>query len=291
MVSLDCLERGCLNVDVGIHNADILLFLRGHATSADLYHWVNQPIAISPSADDPQGLIFSGSAILDPNNTSGFFPAGSLNSSNGTVGVIAAYTLNTPTAEVQNIAYSTDNGYTFTNYSANPVLNDNNYRNFRDPHVIFHEPTQRWVMTVAYADLYIIGFYTSPNMKDWTPASNFSAFGLLGLQWECPNLVEVPLLKDAYAPLEQKFALDNINGTAWFLMISINPGAPQGGSITQFFPGSFNGTHFEPADGAARLTDWGKDNYAGAFYYGIDASQPQVLMTWASNWYFPLILL
>ncbi|KAI4144625.1 MAG: hypothetical protein LQ340_006579, partial [Diploschistes diacapsis] len=258
----------------------------GHATSTDLYNWKNQPIAISPSTADPQGLIFSGSAVLDPNNTSGFFPAGSLNFSSTTVGTIAAYTLDHPTAQVQNIAYSTDNGYTFTNYSGNPVLNVQNNPNFRDPHITFHGPTNRWVMAVSWAELFTIGFFTSPDMKTWTPANNFSAFGLLGLQWECPNLVEVPLLIDAYAPPSEKFSPTNINGTAWLLQISINPGAPQGGSISQYFPGSFNGTHFEPADGAARLTDWAKDNYAGQFYSGIDPRKPQVLMTWASNWQY-----
>ena len=261
---------------------------RGHATSPDLYHWTNQPIAISPSADDPEGFIFSGSAVLDPNNTSGFFPPGSLdNNNNDTVGVIAAYTLASSTAQVQNIAYSTDNGYTFTDYSAgNPVLNDNAYPNFRDPQVTFHAPTGRWVMAVAWADLYTIGFFTSADTKTWTAASNFSTTGLLGLQWECPNLIEVPLLKDAYAPFAQKFAPANIDSTAWLLQISVNPGAPQGGSISQFFAGEFNGTQFTPADAALRLTDWAKDNYAGQFYSGVPATEPQVLVTWASNWQY-----
>lgn len=72
----------------------------------------------------------------------------------------------------------------------------------------------------------------------------------------------------------------------YVLAISINPGAPLGGSITQYFPGSFNGTHFEAVDGAARLTDFGKDNYAGQFFYGIPETEDQVFIAWASNWQY-----
>ena len=123
----------------------------GHATSDDLYHWTNQPIAISPPSDDVQ--IFSGSAVVDVNNTSGFFP-------NQTDGVVAIYTLNTPTKQVQEISYSTDGGYTFTAYEGNPVI-DSNSTQFRDPNVFWHDTTSKWVMAVAYAQEFAIGFYTS----------------------------------------------------------------------------------------------------------------------------------
>jgi beta-fructofuranosidase len=94
--------------------------------------------------------------------------------------------------------------------------------------------------------------------------------GLLGLQYECPNLVELPM--------------EGSNDTMWLMAISINPGAPLGGSTTEYFPGSFNGTHFEAVDAATRLLDFSKDNYAGQFFYGIPGNEPQVFMAWASNW-------
>lgn len=139
-------------------------------------------------------------------------------------------------------------------------------------------------MVVAYAQEFVIGFYTSPNLKEWTHASNFSHHGLLGLQYECPNLVSMPMLTNVSiaSPLDpSNFASVN---EMYILQISINPGAPLGGSISQYFPGTFNGTHFTTADEATRLIDFAKDNYAGQFFYNVPASQPQLSIAWASNW-------
>ncbi|KAK7473235.1 Invertase [Stygiomarasmius scandens] len=231
----------------------------GHATSKDLYHWENQPIAIFPPDNTSQ--VFSGSAVVDVNNTSGFFP----DQDNG---VVAIYTLNTPTKQIQEISYSVDGGYTFTAFEGNPVI-DSNSTQFRDPKVIWFE--DHWVMVVAFSQDFVVGIYTSPDLKTWTHASNFSHHGLLGLQYECPNLVEIP-----------------VNGTdemMYLLTISINPGAPLGGSITEYFPGFFNGTHFTPVDNAARIADFAKDNYAGQFFYGVPFGEA-VSIAWASNWQY-----
>ncbi|KAF7880938.1 uncharacterized protein EAF02_006829 [Botrytis sinoallii] len=232
----------------------------GHATSKDLYHWDNQKIALYPENAD-EG-IFSGSAVVDANNTSGFFP-------NQTNGVVALYTLNTPESETQNLAYSFDGGYTFEKYAQNPV-HPSNSTQFRDPQVTWFE--DHWVMVVAYAQAFEIGIFTSPDLKEWTATSNFSHHGLLGRQYECPNLVRMPVA----------------NGTGdedmYLLIISINPGAPLGGSTPQYFPGTFNGTHFTPLDPQARLTDFAKDNYAGQFFSGIPADEDPVFLGWASNW-------
>ena len=253
----------------------------GHTTSKDLYHWTNQPIAIYPGAEG-EG-IFSGSAVIDVNNTSGFFP-------NQTNGVVAIYTLHTPTEETQDIAYSTDNGYTFTKYTGNPVLAINSTQ-FRDPKVIWYAPTQSWVMVVAYARAFTIGIFTSPNLKNWTHASNFSRAGLLGLQYECPNLVPIPLLLNASGPLTpSNFAPARPDTPSYILTISINPGAPYGGSITEYFPGNFNGTHFTTIDNAARIADFGKDNYAGQFFYGIPQALPAISIAWASNWQYSQVV-
>ena len=231
----------------------------GHATSQDLYTWENQEIAIYATEDNQ---IFSGSAVIDVNNTSGFFP-------NQTNGVVAIYTLNTEYEQVQEIAYSYDGGYTFVKYADNPVLAlDPSSNQFRDPKVIRYGDS--WAMVLAYAQEFVVGIFTSPDLKNWTHASNFSHHGLLGLQYECPNLVQMPV--------------EGSDEAMWVLAISINPGAPLGGSITQYFPGDFNGTHFTPVDGAARIADFGKDNYAGQFFYGLPETEEQVFIAWASNW-------
>jgi beta-fructofuranosidase len=224
----------------------------GHATSPDLYHWQNHPPAIAPGA--PGEGIFSGSAVIDVDNTSGFFgsqPAGN-------PGIVAIYTLNTPTSETQNIAYSTDGGYTFTKYSGNPVI-DVNSNQFRDPKVIWHAPSNKWVMAVARPTEFTVVFYTSSDLKSWTKASEFAHRGWLGIQFECPNLVEIPVHNSNQ---------QDSGETKWVLVVSINPGAPQGGSFTQFFPGEFDGTTFTPEDDGARQVDFGKDNYAMQFFYG-----------------------
>ncbi|KAL8839709.1 MAG: hypothetical protein Q9176_004316 [Flavoplaca citrina] len=251
----------------------------GHATSRDLYTWENQPIAIYPGAEG-EG-IFTGSSVIDVNNTSGFFP-------NQTNGVVAFYTLHTSEEETQDIAYSTDGGYTFTKYANNPVISINSTQ-FRDPKVIWYPSTQQWVMVVAYAQEFTIGFYTSPNLTTWTHASNFSHYGLLGLQYECPNLVQMPMLSNI--SIENPLEDSNFASTDMFILyISINPGAPLGGSIGQYFPGTFNGTHFTPVDQAARIADFGKDNYATQFFYGIPATSPQISIAWASNWQYAQVV-
>ena len=211
------------------------------------------------------------------NNTSGFFP-------NQTNGVVAIYTLNTAQEETQEIAYSTDGGYTFVKYAGNPVLSINSTQ-FRDPKVLWYAPTSSWVMVIAYAQEFTIGIFTSPDLKTWTHASNFTHAGLLGLQYECPNLVSMPTLLNASLS-STNFGSERM----YVLLISINPGAPLGGSITQYFPGAFNGTHFVAVDAAARIADFGKDNYAGQFFANTPDSEPALSIAWASNWQYSQIV-
>lgn len=235
----------------------------GHATSTDLYTWKNQPIALSPDG----GEIFSGSIVIDEDNTSGLF-TNVIFPSGVKYGLVAIYTRNTPEKQTQWIASSTDGGYTWAGYAHNPVI-DSNSNHFRDPKVIWYE--DHWVMVIAYSQEFIVGIFTSTNLITWTPTSNFSLYGLQGLQWECPNLVEMPM--------------DN-GPNMWLLAVSINPGAPLGGSIMQYFPGSFDGKQFVPVDNVARIADFGKDNYAGQFFYGLDDSHEPVMIAWASNWQY-----
>ena len=242
----------------------------GHATSKDLYHWVNQPIALFPPEESV--FVFSGSAVVDVNNTSGFFP----DQTNGVVAIftLASYKQDSAATQTQAIAYSIDGGYSFQYYNKNPVI-DSTSDQFRDPKVIRYE--DHWVMVVSFAQDFVIGIYTSPDLKEWTHASNFSHHGLLGTQYECPNLVSIPVR-------------DTVGGavidTAFVMTISIQPGAPLGGSATQYFPGSFNGTHFEPFDDVTRLADFAKDNYAAQFFYGVDTGSDAVSIGWASNWQY-----
>lgn len=181
-------------------------------------------------------------------------------------------TLAAPDLQSQAIAYSHDGGYSFTTYEGNPVIPGNSSQ-FRDPKVIWYQ--DHWVMAVAYPVDFAVGIFTSPNLIDWTPVSNFSHHGLLGLQWECPNLVRVPYVD------EDGVKRDDM----WLMVVSVNPGAPMGGSVTQYYPGTFDGTHFRAVDSATRLFDFGKDNYAGQFFYDV-ADEDPVFLAWASNWQY-----
>ncbi|KZV95748.1 glycoside hydrolase family 32 protein [Exidia glandulosa HHB12029] len=231
----------------------------GHAISKDLYHWVNEPIAIFPPDDNTQ--VYSGSAVIDVDNTSGFFP----NQKNG---VVAIYTLNSPGKEVQAISYSTDGGYTFTAYEGNPLIDINN-PDFRDPKVIWYN--DHWVMAVAYAQANTIAFYTSPDLKAWTHASNFTNPGLIaGQSTECPNMIEVPV--------------DGTNQKKYLLTISRGGGFPNGGSGIQYFVGDFDGQAFTTNDDRTRWIEIGKDSYAGQFFWNVpDSVQGGVWIGWASN--------
>ncbi|KAF4556220.1 Glycosyl hydrolases family 32 N-terminal domain-containing protein 2 [Elsinoe fawcettii] len=268
----------------------------GHATSTDGYTWINQPIAIFPPGNET--YIFSGSAVVDSNNTSGFFP----DQNNGVVAIytLASYFGGTQGLQTQALAYSRDGGYTFTPYENNPVL-DEDSTNFRDPKVIWHAPTSRWVMVVAFAADFVISIYTSPNLIDWTFGSNFTHSGLLGIQYECPNMVAVPFVPTTNTSISAYSSTASTRNDSYIMYLSINPGAPLGGSIGQYFPGTFNGTHFTADDAAARISDFGKDNYAGQFFYSTPSdpgstssfsspSSPALSIDWASNWQYTQIV-
>ncbi|KAK3393274.1 glycosyl hydrolase [Podospora didyma] len=243
----------------------------GHATSQDLYHWINQPIALFPPEE--RVYVFSGSCVVDVNNTSGFFP-------NQTNGVVAIFTLaryfenGSAGPQTQAIAYSHDGGFSFQYFKGNPVI-DSTSTQFRDPKVIWFE--DHWAMVIAYAQEFTVGVFTSPDLKSWSHASNFSYHGLLGAQYECPNLVKMPVR-------------DRVGGDvvdeAFVMALSVQPGAPLGGSTTQYFPGSFNGTHFSPWDSATRLTDFAKDNYAAQYFFGVTEGSNAINLGWASNWQY-----
>jgi len=241
----------------------------GHAVSTDLIHWEHLPIALYP---DTLGFIFSGSAVVDWNNTSGF-------GSKQTPPIVAIYTYHDPEGDragridfqTQGIAYSIDKGRSWTKYDKNPVLLNPGIRDFRDPKVSWNEVSKQWVMALAVKDH--IEFYGSPDLKKWSKLSEFgNTIGAHGGVWECPDL----------------FALrDEQGNTKWVLFVSINPGGPQGGSATQYFVGDFDGKNFTPQDTETRWIDYGADNYAGVTWSDVPASDGRRLFIgWMSNWQY-----
>lgn len=235
----------------------------GHATSSDLVQWKEQPIALYP---DSIGMIFSGSAVLDKNNTSGL-------GRGGIAPLVAIFTQHYMPGEKagrtdfqnQSIAYSLDKGKTWTKYTGNPVLKTPNIKDFRDPKVIWHAPTQKWIMNLAVADH--VEFYSSPNLINWTKESDIgkNLFAHGGV-WECPDLLHF-----------------NLNGkTIWVLLVSMNPGGPNGGSATQYIVGDFDGHTFKPYSTDIKWMDYGPDNYAGVTFSNV--GDRNILIGWMSNW-------
>lgn len=269
----------------------------GHSTSKDLATWNETDIAIRPARNDSGA--YSGSMVIDYNNTSGFF--------NGSVDprqrVIAMWTYNTPQSETQYISYSVDGGYTFIDYAQNPVLEINS-TNYRDPKVTWHEETGKWIATIAHSQKFEILIYSSPNMKNWTLESSFSHKGYLGFQYECPGLAKVPFVEASnndFVPSNLTYpntttynssyfdtASSNKSESkdAWVMFISINPGAPLGGSVTEYFLGDFNGTHFTPFTSQTRLLDFGKDFYAFQSFFNSPNGEDLLGLAWASNWQY-----
>lgn len=227
----------------------------GHAVSTDLTSWTYLPVAIGP---DSLGAIFSGSAVIDKNNTAGF----------GENAMVAIYT-SAGKVQTQSIAYSTDKGRTFTKYDKNPVIANPDIPDFRDPKVFWHKETNQWVMALATKQT--ITFYGSPNLKEWNRLSEFGeGIGDHGGVWECPDL----------------FPLFYNGKTKWVLLVSINPGGPNGGSATQYFIGDFDGKTFTPDTLPYPLwIDYGRDNYAGVTWSNIpEADGRRIFIGWMSNW-------
>ena len=232
----------------------------GHAVSKDLLHWEHLEPAI---ARDPVGHIFSGSSVVDKNNTAGY----------GKNAIIAIYTNNsTNHDEVQCMAYSTDNGRTFTKYEGNPVLTPfDGLKDFRDPKVFWYEKGKCWYMIVS-ADKET-RFYKSKNLKKWTYVSAFGkGLGQQPCQYECPDFFQLPVNGDK-------------KNMKWVMIMNINPGCWFGGSATEYFVGDFDGKNFTCPDGNdVKWLDWGKDHYATVTYS--NTGDRVLAMTWMSNWQY-----
>lgn len=249
----------------------------GHATSKDMITWEEQDIALYP---DEKGYIFSGSAVVDKNNTSGF-------GEEGKTPVVAIFTYHDPKGEEekredyqsQAIAYSLDEGMTWTKYEGNPVIPNPGIKDFRDPKVTWDNINKQWLMTLATREKTL--FYTSQNLKEWIKISEFGEeTGAHNGVWECPD----------FFPME----VEGTNETKWVLIQSLNPGGYNGGSGTQYFVGDFDGKIFTSEENMKDLKekhsywiDFGRDNYAGVTWANVPEEDGRKLfMGWMSNWLY-----
>ena len=229
----------------------------GHSTSTDLVNWKHEPLALF---GDGLGTIFSGSCVLDKNNTAGY----------GDSTVVAFYTSAGP-SQTQSMAYSTDGGKTFTKYENNPIITSPS-RDFRDPHVFWNEEAGFWNMILAVGQEMQI--FSSSNLKDWKYESSFGeGYGNHGGVWECPDLM--------------KMKVAGTDKEKWMLICNINPGGPFGGSATQYFIGEFDGHKFtcedEPSE--TKWMDYGKDHYATVTFSNAPEGR-NVAIAWMSNWQY-----
>lgn len=233
----------------------------GHSTSTDLVHWNHEPLAIIP---DGLGMIFSGSSVIDHDNTAGF----------GKDAVVSLYT-SAGTRQMQSLAHSSDGGMIFTKYPGNPVITLDSEA--RDPNMFWNGKTGEWNLVLAHALDHEMLFFTSPDLKHWTLQSSFGkGLGAQDGVWECPDLFELPV--------------DGTDIKKWMLVCNLNPGGPFGGSGIQYFIGDWDGKTFkadsdEAGNVPTKWLDYGKDNYALVSWS--DAPQGRrVAVGWMSNWQY-----
>ena len=229
----------------------------GHSTSTDLVHWTQRPAAIW---GDGLGTVFSGSAVVDKDNTAGY----------GKDAIVAFYTSAGP-SQTQSMAYSTDGGMTFTKYEHNPVITSS-ARDFRDPKVFWCDESNRWIMTLAVGQE--MQFFSTSNLKDWKYESSFGqGYGNHSGVWECPDLM--------------KMKVKGTDKEKWMLICNINPGGPFGGSATQYFIGQFDGHKFtcEDEPNETKWMDHGKDHYATVTFDNAPDGR-RCAIAWMSNWQY-----
>ena len=221
----------------------------GHSSSTDLVHWKDEGVALAP---DAWGTMFSGSCVTDNGN------------------IVAMYTSSRPTpfggdVQAQCLAYSNDDGKTFTKYEGNPVLTAED-KDFRDPRPFWNEDIKAWNLILAVGQEMRI--YSSPDLKEWKYESSFGKeYGCHGGVWECPDLFPIGQPKK------------------WVLICNINPGGPFGGSATQYFVGQFDGHKFTCEHKDTRWMDYGKDHYATVSFCNAPDNR-RTVMAWMSNWQY-----
>jgi fructan beta-fructosidase len=244
-----------------------------HAVSRDLVHWQPLPVALHEEAGV---MVYSGSAVADPHNTSGFGTAKN-------PPLVAIYTGHRVADEMESqcLAYSVDKGRTWTKCAANPVLTWE--RDFRDPKVFWYPPTEAWVMVVTKATEKKLRFYGSKDLKTWTHLSEFGPAGVPAGQkanWECPDLFPVPIEGET-------------GKRKWVLHVGMGDGHVNGGSGGEYFIGEFDGTTFHNDNPAETVlwADYGKDDYAAVSWSGATGPHGEACwIGWMSNWRYANVL-
>jgi len=240
----------------------------GHAVSTDMVHWQHLGVAIP---EDANFMIYSGSAVVDWNNSSGLCKDPDPRDHSC---LIAIYAAAYKDRQKQHIAYSNDRGRTWTNYAGNPVI-DVDAEDFRDPKVFWYEPQKKWVLVAVLADRRKALFFSSTDLKHWTKMSEFGPAGDDAGQWECPDLLELPV--------------EGTKETRWVLIINRNPGAPAGGTGVRYLIGQFDGTQFAETESAGEKlwADYGKDFYAtNSFNDMPQGDERRIWIGWTSNWLY-----
>lgn len=228
----------------------------GHATSTDLVHWQEQPVALYP---DELGTCFSGSAIETPDGEVKLF-------------YTAHQRIDGRDYQAQCLVHADRTLTSFTRDPGNPIIANPGLEVFRDPKVLWHVPTSRWIMVLTHGQL--VGIHSSTDLIHWRLESTFGDGHGRHSEgpWECPDL----------------FPLIGPDGTEhWVLVVGIGSGAYAPGSGTQYFIGSFDGQKFtnsNPADTELWL-DYGRDFYAAQSFFCADTEAP-IVLAWASNWLY-----
>jgi fructan beta-fructosidase len=236
----------------------------GHAVSRDLVHWKDLPVALT---EENGIMIFSGSAVVDWHDSSGFCRGHQGDPSC----LVAVYAGHSTHLESQNIAYSTDNGRAWTKYLGNPVI-DLHLAGFRDPKVFWHESTRKWIMVTVLSNQHEVRLFNSPDLVHWTALSDFGPAGAVGGAWECPDLF----------PLRVE---NSVGETKWVLSVNIFPGGLTGGSGNQYFIGDFDGARFSSEQDRTLWVDYGRDFYASQSFSDIPQSDGRRLWVgWLNNW-------
>jgi fructan beta-fructosidase len=247
-----------------------------HATSTDLVNWTEQPVAITGTADSS---VLTGSIVVDQDNTSGL-------GTKDQPPMVAIYTTTGSGEEqAQSLAYSTDHGQTWQEYSDNPVLQaKSSDEPLRDPKVFWYEQGGYWVMVGAVTAAFKVQLFKSKNLTDWTYLSEVSGVGAQAGLWESPDLFPLALDGDAA-------------NVKWVMPVSTNSGSAAGGSGVQYFVGSFDGKTFTPEPlGPAGVgaiqpgemhswMDWGSDFFGATTFSGAPNGR-LVALGWMNNWHY-----